>query len=389
MKKNLKVISIFVVLILLISNIVFATESEVVNQYDEAEITDEYGIMPISSNINDEDLMNSNLGNYETSDIWKMENHTDITDLLYGDLYIMSNSVEVGSELIEGNAFIMADRVKISGNIYGSVFIMANSVEISGKIQDAYILANNVNITETGEVSRNVKVGANTFDLKGMIYRNLSVVANNINIVGNPLGANVFGDLSYSGKLNSSENQVSGEIKEIDIPKAEINKTTVIVSVVKDFAISILTALLVIALIVYFTNSRYENKDIKVSDYLKDIGFGFLYLIMIPAVAILLMITVIGFPIGVFGLLLYFIVLYLAIPVASIEISKLVLKENNSKVKVIFTALLVCAILKLMKFLPVIGDIIRFLAILYGIRVIIKAILNKKSNKSEEIDEKQ
>lgn len=66
MKKNLKVISIFVVLILLISNIVFATESEVVNQYDEAEITDEYGIMPISSNINDEDLMNSNLGNYET-----------------------------------------------------------------------------------------------------------------------------------------------------------------------------------------------------------------------------------------------------------------------------------------------------------------------------------
>lgn len=163
MKKSLKIIMFFVILILT-STIVFATESDVVNQYDETEIADEYGIMPISQFYDENEyLTNGNLNNYENTDIWKIENHTDIQNSVYGDIYVMSNSVNISSEIIEGNVFVMADNVKISGNIYGSVFIMANSVEVSGKIQDAYIMANKVNITETGEISRNVKVGARLF----------------------------------------------------------------------------------------------------------------------------------------------------------------------------------------------------------------------------------
>lgn len=208
MKKSLKIIMFFVILILT-STIVFATESDVVNQYDETEIADEYGIMPISQFYDENEyLTNGNLNNYENTDIWKIENHTDIQNSVYGDIYVMSNSVNISSEIIEGNVFVMADNVKISGNIYGSVFIMANSVEVSGKIQDAYIMANKVNITETGEISRNVKVGANTFNLKGVIYRNLSVAAENINIEEIPAGVNVFGNLDYSGKLNANESQI-------------------------------------------------------------------------------------------------------------------------------------------------------------------------------------
>jgi len=389
MKKSLKIIMFFVILILT-STIVFATESDVVNQYDETEIADEYGIMPISQFYDENEyLTNGNLNNYENTDIWKIENHTDIQNSVYGDIYVMSNSVNISSEIIEGNVFVMADNVKISGNIYGSVFIMANSVEVSGKIQDAYIMANKVNITETGEISRNVKVGANTFNLKGVIYRNLSVAAENINIEEIPAGVNVFGNLDYSGKLNANESQISGEIKEIEIPKPEINKKAVFVSSMTDFIIQIVTALAVIALIVYVSTYKYEKKEIQVVDYLKDIGIGFLYFCMIPIVSVILMITVIGLPIGIFGLLLYFIAIYISIPITSIEISKLVLKENGTKVKSIFIALLIFVVFKIVKYIPIIGDIIRLLAILFGIRIIVKTILNKRPKKAEEIAQKE
>lgn len=390
MKKILKSITIFAVLIL-ISISAFATEvadnsvNEDLSSYDQ---NIEDGIMPISY-ISNEDFISSDpyLKNYETSDIWRMENHTKIENSVYGDLYIMSNSAEILSNSIEGNAFIMADSVKISGNIYGSVFIMANNVEISGKIEDAYIMANTVNITETGEISRNIKVGANTFNLKGSIYRNLSVVSDNINMESNSAGVSVAGNLKYSGNLNADESQIYGEIEEVDISKFEVNKTEKAVSLITDFIVEIITALVIIALIVYFANCKYENKDIVLSDYAKDIGLGFLYLIIIPAVSILLMITVIGLPIGIFGLLLYIMGLYIAIPVASIEIARLILKENNTRLKHTFCALAVLVLFKILKYVPVIGDIVRFLGILLGIRIIVKTIFKKKSNKEKEVVE--
>ena len=156
-----------------------------------------------------------------------------------------------------------------------------------------------------------------------------------------------------------------------------------------DFIIQIVTALAVIALIVYVSTYKYEKKEIQVVDYLKDIGIGFLYFCMIPIVSVILMITVIGLPIGIFGLLLYFIAIYISIPITSIEISKLVLKENGTKVKSIFIALLIFVVFKIVKYIPIIGDIIRLLAILFGIRIIVKTILNKRPKKAEEIAQKE
>ena len=86
---------------------------------------------------------------------------------------------------------------------------------------------------------------------------------------------------------------------------------------------------------------------------------------------------------------MYFIAIYISIPITSIEISKLVLKENGTKVKSIFIALLIFVVFKIVKYIPIIGDIIRLLAILFGIRIIVKTILNKRPKKAEEIAQKE
>jgi len=139
----------------------------------------------------------------------------------------------------------------------------------------------------------------------------------------------------------------------------------------------------------FLTKENILEEKMHIVDYLKDIGIGFLYFCMIPIVSVILMITVIGLPIGIFGLLLYFIAIYISIPITSIEISKLVLKENGTKVKSIFIALLIFVVFKIVKYIPIIGDIIRLLAILFGIRIIVKTILNKRPKKAEEIAQKE
>ncbi len=369
MKQRLKVIvSVFFVIILLTLNIAFATENQNVMSNSIAEDSSE------------EDALVTHESN---TDICKMENYTEISNPVNGDLYIMSNSVDVSSEFVEGNAFIMGNTVKISGNIYGDAFIMANHVEISGKIDGAYIMANTVDITETAEIERDVKVGADTFNLKGIIYRNLVVASTNININENPTGINVFGKLSYNGNLNVNEDQVVGEIVEVDVPKVEINKKALLVSTITDFIVTSITALVIIALIVYISDNKYENKDTKISNYVKDIAWGFLYLCMIPIISAILIATLIGIPIGIFGLILYFLGLYISIPVTSIEISKLILKENNAKIKITFVAFLVFVGFKIIGLVPSIGGMIRFLAILYGLKTVVKTVFNKASKKEE------
>lgn len=392
MKKSLKIFAaVFITIILLATTIVLATETtnetvlEGTSDFVETETNEEAGIMPISENYEDDYMsVGNNIAGYDETDIWRMENRTELSNSIKGDLYIMSNSANISSDIIEGNAFIMADNVNISGNIYGSVFIMANHVEISGKLENAYIMANTVNIAETAEVERDIKSGANTFNLKGIIYRNLSVAANNINIDENISGINVFGKLDYNGKLNANESQIAGEITEVELPEIEINKTAVVVSTFTDFVVKIITALVVIALIVYISNYKYENKDIKPVEYVKDIAWGVLYLIMIPVISVVLMITIIGIPLGIVGFILYFLSLYIAIPVTSIEISNLILKENNTKIKNIFVALAIFVGFKIIGYIPSIGELIRFLAVLFGLRTIIKAILNKRPKKEKE-----
>ena len=381
MKKVIKIFTIlFISLILLISTISFATEDINItneNTEDIMPVSEENDIMPISEGIQGQIMTE------DYADIWSIKNETIVEETVYGDIYAMSNNVEISSSEVVGNLFIMADNVKISGKIYGYAYIMANHVEISGNVTGLYIMGNKVDIKETAYISTDAKVIANKLDLKGFIYRNLTAITESTNITSNELGKNVLGSIYYSGNIKGDTEAIIGEKIKVEVPKISFDRNERMISKITTFATKVITALAIIALIVYLTNNKKENKEINVKDYIKDIAIGFVYLILIPAVVLILFLTVVGIPIALFAFMLYFLGIYISIPITSIEIANTILKEEQSKFKKIGISLVVFLIFEIVRYIPVIGGIIRFLAILLGLRIIVKNIFRKKDETIE------
>lgn len=383
-----KFVICLIMFILLISNISFATDlrtidvgntvSEVENSNIETELED--GIMPISEN--------EEITEYTQGDVCKIDKQATISDLTYGDLYIISEKAIISSDKIEGNAFIIADEVEISGNISGYAYIIADKIKISGSITGAYIIADDVEIDESASILTDIKAISKEFNLSGIIYRNLSIISNNITIERNSSNLNIFGSLNYAGNLNADEELIMGEIIKYELPEKQVNPKAETIEKITNFVTKMITSLVIIALIIYIFNDKCKYKDIGATEYIKDIVLGFLLLILVPIIAIGVMFTIIGIPIAMLAILFYCLALYIALPVSSIKIANIILKQNSdSKVKKTLVAFVVSIVFEVLTYVPVIGGIIRFLAILLGFEIILKTIFikNKKNDKEQDV----
>ena len=375
-----KILSICMI-ILILPTIVLATEdpnvvvdSDMLLNYE----TTEDGIMLLSE---DSEELTSEVN----GDIYKMEEETNISEKVFGDVYILSEKANITSSQIDGNIFVIADEVNISGNVTGYAYIIANKIEISGIIQGAYIITNEINITENGIIRNDVKVIAENFDLNGTIYRNLQIISENININKNNNDASIFGDVSYNGNLNIEDGLILGGITEFELPEIETEEKEEPIIDITGIITNIVTALLVIILIVNIFSDKCKYKQYTSIQCIKDITVGFGLVILIPILSVLAMITIIGFPIGLLTILVYCLALYIAIPVASIEIANMILKDKEQKSTKIFASIGVFVVLEILRYIPVIGGIIRFLIILFGLRTIIEYIFNKNEQNTDDV----
>lgn len=364
-------------LFILIITIVFIVAPLIVNATEDPNVvvdadmllnfeTTEEGIMPLSE---DSQIAESLI---VKNDVFKIDSQTSISEIVYGDVYIISDYVDISSPQIEGNIFIIANNVKISGNVNGYLYVISQKLEISGVVQGAYLMSNNVNITENGIIRNDVKVITNTFNLNGTIYRNAQISSENINITPNVENAyNIFGSLSYIGNLNSDENLIGGEITKHETPEVEEQEKEEAKVSITDIITNIVTGLIIISIIVLAFENKCKYKEYKALDLIVDVTLGFGILVGVPILCIILLVTIIGIPVSLIAILLYIIVLCSAMSVTSIEISNYIIKKMNKEDKKstkIFIALAVYIVFEILNYIPILGGIINFLAMLFGIR---------------------
>ena len=106
---------------------------------------------------------------------------------------------------------------------------------------------------------------------------------------------------------------------------------------------------------------------------------GLIALIIIPMVSIILLCTIIGIRLGFVLLLLYIIMLLIAILYASLICGNLILtklfKSNDNSYLSIAIGVIV---IKLVSIVPVIGSLVYFLVILYGMGKSIELFKNRE-----------
>lgn len=355
------------------------------------------GIMPISADdgtmpINDDSALYIDA---VESDVFVCEDQVSYTENVNGNVYIIGKDVEISSLWINGNVFVIAENVTVRGNINGSLYVIGENINIDTEaIYTVYALGKNVTVDPVANIFNDLKVAAKELNIEGNVYRELDAGTEKIFVNENSQVISK-GNVYYSEECNDNGNLLSG----INVVKTEKRdevanevKNALTVATVKSQIINIISIIVVIAVIyLLIKNKNIENSELSSSLVLKNIGIGFISLIIVPIICIILLCTLIGIPLSVILILLYILALYISIPVASLSISNWVynqLKSSNKWLMIVY-AICVYIVIELISLIPVIGSIVRFLIVLFGFGTLIKFIFPSKNKevtpKEEEV----
>lgn len=124
--------------------------------------------------------------------------------------------------------------------------------------------------------------------------------------------------------------------------------------------------------------------------------YGLLTLDATPFAAIILCLTVIGIPVAIALMVLYGLVLCITTAITTIAIADMLAKKVAvfAKAKNLLGILTVAIILWAISLVPVLGGIVGFLVVIYGLGIFVLAVLNKtekkaKAEKTEKAEKKE
>lgn len=250
-------------------------------------------------------------------------NVVDVNDEIDGDLFLAGKTVKLSGSVYE-DLFMAGNNITISGRVLDDAKVAGQNIEVSGRISESFIGAGGFLIIKDnaeiggdmvfsgekvivdGNIKGNAKIFARDVQIRGTINGNAEIIAENVVFDKNGL---IKGDLDLQSTDTIDHQYVQGRFvyNKIDnqgFEKMDI-KSQVVGIILSVVVIKFISALALAALLIFL----FKNWLISFIDEAKvnpwpNLGWGFLAMIAAPLVAITLLMTVIGIPLGfIFGLL--------------------------------------------------------------------------------------
>lgn len=394
-KNKTKIILVFLIIALLFSSTFVFADNE--DESTAVPISEESETTPVDTNSTEINATESNANaqvqedSYKKSDVYLTGDNVTIDYIVDGNLFVCADTVTINSQ-IGGDAFIMAKNLIVNDEayIFNNLFVMANSVEIKGVVYDAYALANTLTISK-GYVYRDLKANCDTLNVNGTVGRNAFVNCSslNFNTVENSNGV-IYGKLEYSSKNEASipEGSVNGTVNYKN--NSDSSKQSVR-SIVADYILSLgsfIAFVLIVWLLCLWLAPKFLNNTESYigKGSLKVFGKGLLGLIAIPVACIILILLQLTSSISLVILSLYILALVVSTSLFTIFANNYVCnKLKINKKSGIFGMLIVTAIvISLLTKIPYIGAIISLLIAIFGLGILLTAIIPNKTKKSSD-----
>jgi cytoskeletal protein CcmA (bactofilin family) len=225
-----------------------------------------------------------------TEDALLAGGEVSVEDRVGGDLYAVGGAVRVSSA-VDGSARLAGGKVSLgrTGSIAGRVTIAAGEVDLSGRLaQSARIVADTVRVD--GEIGGNLRVAARKL------------------IVGP--AAQIGGRLVYTspepGEISPSAVIGGGiEFRHGEEPRSRVGPALRVLSWVAAVVALLGLLLLGVMLILLFPGFSAQTARVIATEPGKSLALGFALLASLPMAGVVLLITVIGIPLGLAVLLAY------------------------------------------------------------------------------------
>lgn len=266
-----------------------------------------------------------------------------------------------------------AETIKIDAHIKGDLIVVGKSVtlfENSIAEGDAVIAGKDVEIN--GKILQDLKVYGKTIKIKGEIAKNVKARGDRIILFP---GARIGGDLTYTSANEieiRGDAQIIGETvwkKPAIKPKRVIGGKTYVRRLITK---SLLTLpLLLIGLILIGITPRQIRMTMEAMHKSpgKSLGFGFIFFACVPVATVILFATIIGIPLALITLLIYFGALYVSKLFAGMFIAMRVfrLQGKPGKGPLVVALIAGAVIVVILSTIPRVGGFIGLLLILFGL----------------------
>jgi len=349
-------------------------------------------------------------------------------EVVNDDLYIAGGDIVIDGT-VNGDVFAVARSITINGRVNGGVSFAGQTGTVNGEItnglrfggesivvngsigRDLVVGGAQLTVSSTGQIDGGLIFGAGTVKADGSVGGSILGGGGEVTLANNVGGditlsvdrltitssANIQGDLKYTSPNEASIQSgatISGDISHL-IPErpdeAEAAKG-IMAGILGAAAWKILSYVMIfiigmILILIAQKRITIMQMAIQKSPW-QTLGWGALILIATPIAAVIVMITVIGLPLGIISLLLWGIVLYLSqIPVALL-LGRLIIRQNREldstgiMIGALALGLLVLFVLRL---IPVIGWIVGLLVIVFGLGTLITSIGTMRFESVERI----
>ncbi len=306
------------------------------------------------------------------------------------DLYAFGGGVDVGAD-VNGDLIAGGGLVTISHRVQGDLIVGAGSVTVGGLVEKGVRAAGgSITIAPEAVVSGSAQLVGGEVRVAGIIGRKLRVagavvvlageVAGNVEVVAQEIEvlptARIKGKLVYWSPRPARidpQATISGRITHNlpELPSRIARTGTALVTVSRT---SFMAGLTVIAVALFLAFPRFTVLASRTvgTDPLKSLGIGLLLFAAIPVLAILIMITILGIPLGLLIFLGFSIALLLGFVLVAFylgDVGAQAFMGRRSRERVVRVAFLILAlgILLLARQIPVIGAVLIVITVILGL----------------------
>ena len=302
-----------------------------------------------------------------------------------GNLYAAGHRIILRGT-VKGDLFAVAERVEIEGTVEGNVFAGGTTVLVRGSVRrSVHGGGDTVRIDSSGRVDGDIVGCAGTIDLDGRVGRDFVAYAGMTNVRGNVgrnasvrtghlhleaparIGGNLVARVRDAAAVQVDEGAiVSGKTETRLLPKQKSRYARMGFYVWKLIWLTaaFLVGLALHALLPGLLPARLPGSVA----LLRAAGLGFVALVVVPAAALLLMLTLIGLPAGLLILGLWLAALYSSQILVATLVGRGFLEKAGGPPAAIAPVLLVGLVFVAVSVnLPYVGGLVRFVVLVLGL----------------------
>ncbi len=297
-------------------------------------------------------------------------------------------NLEVSDSKIGGSAYLAGNSIKISkSTLKGNIFAAGNLISVDSQTTGNSLMAAGNHVSFAGN-TKAVKIYADTVTFDGKVDGDVFIEAGSVELGEN---AEITGAL----KVRSEEEPViakSAKVKNLEYEQTNIededDRDDEIADEVKS-ALYWSVAMGILGLLIYaFGRRSLEQAAVHTREHPgKTFGFGALAMILIPIVSVICLITFVGIPAGLVGIIGYLLIFAVSQAFAGASLGLFLRKGILRKVPGFLMVVIGVIILEFAKRLPYAGIVIFFAAALYAFGYAVFVVFGREKSDEDIITE--